>query len=231
MLTVLVYGIEVVLVILSLVAVGIYVTVAYEAFSYPVGTRAPMTGLVADLYGVFDAFVRIIMGRYPKGYQIHGRAGSAFQVNLGPVDDRVTPEAMAHLGRWNMYLPDQHPLWGRYVVDLCHLRDYPCMQPAEKLRPDVTHQIVVAAIDPKFPEVEFQRGNIKLLMPLNHLVQFRVDNDRQAVKVLESIVGDLVQGKEIAEPVGICIGHSSARNHFAETVERYADRVREGKTT
>lgn len=114
-----------------------------------------------------------------------------------------------------MTLPGQHPLWSRYSLNLCHLRDCAGITPAKKKSPDMTHEIVVFAIDPDFPEEAFQEGGIGHLEPLNHVVQFVAKSDAKAVEVAIVMALKLVVGQEIAEPSGIM----GARERFRKSVE------------
>lgn len=150
--------------------------------------------------------------------EFEGSAGKAFRAELPPGDDRPNPDTMTCLGRWNLTLPGQHMLWDRYSLNLCHLRDCAGITPAKKSSPDVTHEIVVFAVDPRFPENLFQEGSIAHLEPLNHVCQFTADNDQKAVEVADAMVQRLVDGMEIAEPSGIV----GARDRFKTSVHMLA---------
>jgi len=143
-----------------------------------------------------------------------GRAGRGFRAELLPADDRPNVDSIACLGRWNLYLPGQHPFWTRFTLGVVHLRDSKSMTPAKKHFPEATHEIDVFAVDPTFSEKEFSEGSTAPLEPVNHVVQFVAKDDREAVLVAEKMVRRLVDGLEFAEPSGI----SGARDLFAKSV-------------
>jgi hypothetical protein len=147
---------------------------------------------------------------------MQGVAGWAFRVELLPPDDR-TVDSIACLGRWNLTLPGQSILWDRYMLAVVHLRDFPCMQPAIKEAPGMTHEIMVFAIDPKYPEVDFEDGGAGVLEPVNHVCQFVAASDSRAVAAAEFMVYRLVNGQEFAEPAGIM----GARDRFKFSVRSF----------
>jgi hypothetical protein len=143
-----------------------------------------------------------------------GRAGRGFRAELLPPDDRPNVDSIACLGRWNLYLPGQHPFLTRFTLAVVHLRDSKSITPAKKHFPEATHEIDVFAVDPRFSEDLFASGSTAFLMPATHCVQFVAKDDREAVLVAEKMVCRLVDGLEFAEPSGI----SSARKLFAANV-------------
>lgn len=82
----------------------------------------------------------------------------------------------------------------------------------------MTHEIVVLAINPDFPEEAFQEGGIGHLEPLNHVAQFASKSDSRAIEVAVGMVERLVAGQEIAEPQGIM----GATERFRKSVEDLA---------
>lgn len=128
--------------------------------------------------------------------------GHAFRVKLSPERMR-TMDATASLDRWIMYLPRQSPLWKYYVLTGSHLRDEPGMTPAKKKSLEVTHEIIVAALDPEFPEEKIKAGSIRMLEPLNYVYQFECESDEKANEVLEYLAGLCVGSRLIAEMQGM----------------------------
>ena len=148
-----------------------------------------------------------------------GTAGIGFEWLLPPIGDRPNPDTAACIGRWNLTLPGQHPLWNCYTLCLCHLRNLPGISLAKMESPDKTHEMVVFAVDPPFLESDFQAGARELLDPLNHVVQFTASNDEKAREVAAAMAQRLVNGQESAEPSGI----SGARERFRDSVNRLAN--------
>lgn len=150
-----------------------------------------------------------------------GAAGKGFECLLPPVADRPNPDTAACIGRWNLTLPGQHPLWDRYTLAICHLRNLPEISAAKMESPDKTHEICVFAVDPQFPETDFQAGATGWLEPVNHVVQFTAPSDEKAHAVAAAMVKRLVDGLELAEPSGV----SGARSLFRESVHALANSV------
>jgi len=148
------------------------------------------------------------------GQTYEGRAGRGFRAELLPADDRPNFDSITCLGRWNLYLPGQHPFWTRFTLSIVHLRDFPSITPAVKHFPEATHEIDVFAVDPTFSEKLFESGSTAPLWPVNYVVQFVAKDDCEAVLVAAKMVRRLVDGLEVAEPSGI----SGARERFAENV-------------
>jgi hypothetical protein len=151
--------------------------------------------------------------------EFDGPAGYGFRATLLPPDDRATADSMACLARWNLTLPGQHPFWERYCLSVCHLRDCAALTPANKESPDRTHEINVTAIDPNYPNEEFQKGGVAFPLPINHVVQI-ISTDAKAVEVAEFMVQRLVDGQELAEPSGI----TGARERFRNSVIKACDK-------
>lgn len=65
-----------------------------------------------------------------------------------------------------------HPVWSHYAVSVVHLRDTEGAPPAVKYFPEATHELVIAALDPK--------DNKTTLLPLNYTGQFTFATDEAA---------------------------------------------------
>lgn len=65
-----------------------------------------------------------------------------------------------------------HPVWSHYAISIVHLRDTEGAPPATKHFPEATHELVVAALDPK--------DNKTTLLPLNYCGQFAFPDDDHA---------------------------------------------------
>lgn len=96
----------------------------------------------------------------------------------------ATLDQTAALGTWLADCPGMHhAFWRCWSISLIHLRDIPGVRPATKQRPDATHEVISAAIDPSTaPSTE---------SPLSHaimrpIVQFKSPSDELALRVMHA---------------------------------------------
>lgn len=93
----------------------------------------------------------------------------------------------ATLDAWIITAPVWHPLWSQYFLGLITLADVPGTPPAEKDRPDVTHQIIVVALNPEYGPYgihSVRDDALHYLRPGNIGEQFTATDD-QAVELTE----------------------------------------------
>lgn len=140
----------------------------------------------------------------------------AFKVDLPAPADRPNPDTVAALDRWNMVLPGDHPMWDRYTVIGTRLCELPGVPPAFKKFKEATHEIVVAAIDPRFKHEKFAAGGIQFLEPINYCEQF-ISTDEDANELIEHLAAMFVQQLLTPEPCGF-IG---ARQKFRDEVYKF----------
>lgn len=145
----------------------------------------------------------------------------AFSVPLPPVSERPNPDTVASLDRWTLFMPGPSPAWNYYCVLGVCLRDFPGVKPAHKKSPEMTHEIIVAAMDPDFPQENIDKGGISLLDPLNYVHQFVAPSDEMANKVLEAVTRGFLEGQLVIEPQGV----SGARELFADFVKKSLDNL------
>lgn len=126
----------------------------------------------------------------------------AFEVEIPPPQERPNPDTVAATGRWNMVLPGDHPNWDRYVLAACSLADFPGVPPANKKFREATREVVVAAIDPTFPEASFVDGGVQIMSPMNYVEQI-ITTDEVAVRLMEFLADGFVHRTLVAEPSGI----------------------------
>lgn len=124
------------------------------------------------------------------------------------------PQRESTVAFWLLNLPGDHPLWSEYFVSAVRLKDIEGMPPATITVPGATHEIIVAAIDPKLTPEEREKIQFRPLHPLNHVYQFQAD-DACVEIVLEKICEAFVQGNQIVEPSGI----RGARDLFMNFVD------------
>ncbi|MDH2425757.1 hypothetical protein [Sphaerisporangium sp. TRM90804] len=70
----------------------------------------------------------------------HGRAHRVARANYR--------SAHAELDGWIITAPTWHPLWSQYTLNVMTLADMPGVPAATRQRPGVTHELLVAALDP-----------------------------------------------------------------------------------
>ena len=83
--------------------------------------------------------------------------------------------------RWDIEAPWAHPFWNSYLVSLCDLTTE-TGEPPVKYRPDVTHEVIVWALDP-------ETG--KLLQPPNHGYQFVAPSNEAARERITALVAQI----------------------------------------
>ena len=76
---------------------------------------------------------------------IIGQRGRAWAARLTP---EIKVQWPAGLDTYLLHRPGAHPCWSWYVVTGCSLRDVPGVAPAPKHGPDMTHELIVFALDP-----------------------------------------------------------------------------------
>jgi hypothetical protein len=79
---------------------------------------------------------------------ISGTTGKAWKSTMPSTE--LAKKWPAGLDMWLMHRPGSHPFWSWYVVTGCSLRDVTGLPPAKKRSPDMTHEIMVLALDPAY---------------------------------------------------------------------------------
>ncbi|WP_181871608.1 hypothetical protein [Sphaerisporangium album] len=104
--------------------------------------------------------------------------------------------ARAALDGWIITAPIWHPLWSQYTLSVVTLADIPGVPAANKQRPDVTHELLVAALNPEHGPVraeDVQEGSLRLLTPVNIAEQVTTTDER-AVQLAELCARAVVDG-------------------------------------
>lgn len=147
-----------------------------------------------------------------------GRAGQLYEITDPTKNTAATVEA------WLLHLPGAHPLWAWFLLYVIHLRDEEGLPLAEKIKPEFTHQLVFAALDPVIkPEVSNFKTMIRL-SPSNYIEQFTISSDEKAELLAYGIAAALVDGQLIAEPDGIM----GAREMLTSHVSRLSELIEKG---
>lgn len=122
-------------------------------------------------------------------HEIQGHLGYADKITDKRFDTHPTG-----IAGYLLCAPSVHPLWSYYVAQLVHLRDVEGIPPAQKQREDVTHEIVVLALNRESPPKKDDIDTMKWLLPPNHVVQFSCDTDEKAAKILGEVVQQFIAG-------------------------------------
>lgn len=120
------------------------------------------------------------------------------------------------VGQWRICRPEHHPLWQWYLLSVVSLRDMDGVSPANKLSPEMTHELTVLAVNPDFNEqmrrhYPAESGRNYTLEPVNVVVQFR------ATDAIAERVGRFIFENETSfywDPSGI----RGARERWTATV-------------
>jgi hypothetical protein len=108
------------------------------------------------------------------------------------------PEPRTTLDAWIITAPVWHPFWSQYMLAIITLADVPGMPPADKERPDVTHQLLVMTLDPTDGPYDAATvggaDTLHFLMPGNVGEQFTADSDDQARQLAALCVRGVVDG-------------------------------------
>lgn len=107
------------------------------------------------------------------------------------------------VARWNMALPGQHMLWKRYTIQAVHLRPMEGSSPAVINVPGATHELHVLAIDPEYPQRDFESGGVSILTPPNYCIQIVCSSDQHCAWLVEQLAKRCVEYHLLAEIEGI----------------------------
>lgn len=103
-----------------------------------------------------------------------------------------------HVSLWLLRVPGAHAFWQHWFLGVISLKDAPGVPPAHKTSPEMTHELSVYTINPEscpHPSPhDFEEMGIKWprLTPPDHQVQFQVPSDRQAKKIADMLVKEIL---------------------------------------
>lgn len=157
---------------------------------------------------------------------INGRHGQRWPVVMPSAADlERNPAVAATLAMFVMYIPEAVAAWSWYGCSVIHLRDIPGTKPPRIDFEGATHEILILALDPREGTPDpFQPGGFKYLLPINVEAQCKLDTDEQALRLLEMISQNCIDGQMPVEPDGI-IG---ANKFWVEAIRATADHLRQG---
>lgn len=100
----------------------------------------------------------------------------------------------ATLAAWLLHRPDAHPFWANYLVSIVHLRPIEGMPPAKKTSPEMTHELLVLALDPNHVPNPDDEKTCRPLQPANLVHQLALPDDATALQLVEQFTRALVDG-------------------------------------
>lgn len=134
---------------------------------------------------------------YPTLTGAHGRA---WPIDLAEMRRRYqagNPDDTT-IGAYIVEAPYAHGVWHSYFIAMIHLRDVPGQsKPPTINRPNATHEIMVAALDPNTPRTPAISGHErpKYLTPFNFIGQLVCANDAEAKDILQKTVSDVTDAR------------------------------------
>ena len=123
-----------------------------------------------------------------------GPAGKAWHLTIpsaGPED----PRRQVTLDGFLIHAPGSHPFWSWYTLTGCALRATEGLPPANLHFAAATHEIIVAALDPREPLPDVTNGkDLAWMIPLDQVVQVCLGDDNQARELQRQVVRAVVKG-------------------------------------
>ncbi len=121
------------------------------------------------------------------------------------------PQHRATLAASVLHVPASHPVWPWKVCSAVTLADLPGIPAASKIRPEMTHELVIIPIHPDsdLSEVPRTPAGIQHLLPLDIIHQF-VGFDEDARRLHDFVIAAMLSGALIPD--------SDWRRHWAETL-------------
>lgn len=81
---------------------------------------------------------------------ITGTNGRAWKAAASSMSPELRAKWPAGLDLWLMHVPGAHPFWGWYILSGVSLRDIEGCPPAKRQSPDMTHEVILFALDPDY---------------------------------------------------------------------------------
>ncbi|MDE2100445.1 MAG: hypothetical protein KGL39_24550 [Patescibacteria group bacterium] len=128
-----------------------------------------------------------------------GSAGTAQEI-LMTRDVTDEPATQATISQWLLTCPGQSPMWERYLISLIHLRDIEGVKKANFQRPGMTHELLIAALNPEKKLDVLDPETWSFLTPLNLVEQFKMHDDASALALFEHCIDNVLEGRLWAEP-------------------------------
>lgn len=133
------------------------------------------------------------------GELVTGPAGTARQVHV-QLERRDPVDQAGTLASWFLTCPGQSAGWDRYALHVVHLRPIDGGRPVVINVPGATHEVMLAALDPRrLPRPE-KPTSWSYLEPFNVAQQVHLPDDAAAVELLAVCAVGVVEGALWAEP-------------------------------
>lgn len=124
--------------------------------------------------------------------KISGAAGEGFLYD-------IKHKESASIRAWVLTCKGQSAAWSQYLVSVVHLREAEGVPAPHRASPDATHELIVLALDPRFP-VKSGADELRHLRPINAAVQVSDLLDAEASALCDEIALAIVHGDLPAEP-------------------------------
>lgn len=135
--------------------------------------------------------------RIVEGRVVTGGCGKGIEVDV------IEPEIRdweATVALWFFDCPSQSPAWHNYMLGAVHLRPIEGVKPPVINVPGATHEVLLAALDPRREPTSDVR-TWELLHPLNVCEQVELPDDEAARELLFKCAMAVVVGVLPAEPM------------------------------
>lgn len=130
---------------------------------------------------------------------IEGSAGTAVRLGF-TLSDTDLNDISATLGMWFLTCPGQSPAWYHFMISCIHLREIEGVKAAHLEFPEATHEFLLLALDPSLNPEPTKPKTWQYLRPVNFVGQYALDNDDQAVHLLNMAARAVATGYLWAEP-------------------------------
>ena len=131
------------------------------------------------------------------GESLKGDRGIATEI-ISTLEPGDRPDLVAVVSSWFIFAPKQSPVWNHYALSTIHLRDVPGTKPVVRLFPQATHEIVLAALDPR-EKPQAEDPYTWQYLRLNLCEQIVLRNDAAASAICRAGAEQIVAGRLWAE--------------------------------
>ena len=121
-----------------------------------------------------------------------GSAASGWLVNT-----EQYPTAPAHLCSWLVVGSGFHAMWDTWVINSCHLREVPDVDPPKLHYPTAEYEVVIVALNPKFApyDPDCLPKRLPFLQPFDLVKQFDGCTDIQTKNLVGLMVTAICEGQ------------------------------------
>lgn len=132
------------------------------------------------------------------------------------------PKHKAVLSAYLVYCPKAHAFWSYWGLSVVHLRSIEGVPEADKITPEMTHEILFAALHPELGGRDPDKILEWVFLQSYDLVkQFQVPSDQDAVQMLATLVRVIMSGRVSPD--------SDFKRWWSKSIDATAACVRAGK--